>query len=370
MLRSARPVLVVALAAASLSLPAAGAASRRADTYFSAAENGIAQTKAAWWNPAANWYAQRQHVPTDGPRDVATLWDVFPLFEAVDLVAIARPNAKRRAAVDAIARGAERYWNPGIKPVGAYFYLPFQRPTATAFFDDNGWWGLAFFDAYTATHNRRYLTDAIRAYRTIAIAGWAGNMGGGVWWDTDHTRTTSEPLAAEILLAAELYGATHQRAYLNESLKLLAWANKHSWNRTRGLYQRNATDAVVMNYVEGMMIGAHATLCRVLHKKSYCTKAEKLAAASVKAFPPSYHWATETDAIYYRWFLTLYAIDRNPRWYALADNWAKKALANARDTKGLFTKRWDGTTGDARRLLTPGGTLMLLAAVASVPAPR
>ena len=49
MLRSARPVLVVALAAASLSLPAAGAASRSADTYFSAAENGIAQTKAAWW---------------------------------------------------------------------------------------------------------------------------------------------------------------------------------------------------------------------------------------------------------------------------------------------------------------------------------
>jgi hypothetical protein len=125
-----------------------------------------------------------------------------------------------------------------------------------------------------------------------------------------------------------------------------------------------------MNYVQGMMIGAHATLCRVLHKKSYCRRGEALAQAAARAFPPSYHWATETDAIYYRWLLSLYAIDRNPRWYRAADTWAQKALANARDSRGLFTRRWDGTHADETRLLTPGGTLMLLAAVAAAPAPR
>lgn len=359
-----------ALVASVASLLAAGSAPAGPIAYFNAAEDGIAKTNAGWWNPAANWYSQQQHEPSDGPKDVATLWDVFPLFEATDIVAIARPSAKRRAAVEAIGRGAERYWNPGFKPVGGYFYLPFRRPTANAFFDDNGWWGLAFFDAYTATHDRRFLTDAIRAYRFIAIAGWAAKDGGGIWWDTEHERKTSEPLAAEILLAAELYGATHQRAYLKESLKLLAWANKHSWNRSRALYQRNETDGTVMNYVEGMMIGAHATLCRVLHAKSYCRKAEKLAAAAARAFPRSYHWAVETDAIYYRWLLMLYGVDRSHRWYALADFWAKKALANARDTRGLFTRRWDGTDADARRLLTPGGTLMMLAAVAAAPTTR
>ena len=93
-------------------------------------------------------------------------------------------------------------------------------------------------------------------------------------------------------------------------------------------------------------------------------------AAALRAFRPSYHWATETDAIYYRWLLTLYEIDHNPRWYRAADRWAQKALENARDTRGLFTRRWDGTSADVRRLLTPGGTLMLLAAVAAAPAPR
>jgi uncharacterized protein YyaL (SSP411 family) len=353
-------VTLLACAAAS-----AGGPGNR-DAYFRAAEDGIARTKAVWWNPAANWFSQGPHAPTDGPRDVATLWDVFPLFEAVDILAITRPTPARRAAVAAIARGAERYWNPNLKPVGGYWYRPERRANVNVFFDDNGWWALAFFDAYTATHNRRFLRDAIRAYRFIAVAGWAGSDGGGIWWDTSHTRKTSEPLAAEILVAAELYGATHNRAYLKESLKLLAWANAHSWNRERRLYQRNETDPTVMNYVEGMMIGAHATLCRALHRKSYCRKAAQLADASLRAFPPTYHWSPETDAIYFRWLLTLYTVDRNPRWYRAADAWAQKALANARDASGLFTRRWDGEPAETRRLLIPGGTAMLLAAVANV----
>jgi hypothetical protein len=117
------------------------------------------------------------------------------------------------------------------------------------------------------------------------------------------------------------------------------------------------------------MIGAHVTLCRVLRRMSYCRKAEQLAAASVRAFPPTFFWANETDAIYYRWFLTLYGNDRNPRWYKLADTWARKALANARDRNGLFTRKWDGTVPRIPRLLTPGGTLMLLAAVTAAPLP-
>jgi uncharacterized protein YyaL (SSP411 family) len=353
-----------------LAAPAARSAPAAKGVDFKVVDAGIARTKAAWWNPVANWFSQGPHVPSDGPDDTATLWDVFPLFEAIDIVGAARPSAAHRAEVEQVGRGAERYWNPEFRPLGGYWYRPIRRPTANVFFDDNGWWALAFFDAYTATHDRRFLRDAIRAYRFIAVAGWARNAGGGIWWDTAHERKTSEPLAAEVLVGAELYGATHRRTYLNESLKLLAWANNNSWNRQRRLYQRNETDPTVMNYVEGMMIGAHATLCRVLRQHSYCAKAEQLAAAALRAFPPSYHWSTETDAIYYRWLLTLYAVDRNPRWYRVADAWAQKALVNARDSRGLFTRRWDGTEADVRRLLTPGGTLMLLAAVAAAPAPR
>jgi hypothetical protein len=302
----ARVALVVGVLAAVALAPASAHAYGDREAYVRALDDGLARTNTVWWNPTANWYSQVPYTPSDGPRDVATLWDVFPLFEATNIVATSRPSPAHRAAVEAIGRGAERYWNPAFKPVGGYWYRPEQRPGVNVFFDDNGWWALAFFDAYTATHDRRFLTDAIRAWRFIAVAGWAQNDGGGIWWDTNHDWKTSEPLAAEILVGAELYRVTHRKAYLNESLKLLAWANAHSWNRTRSLYQRNEHDATVMNYVGGMMIGAHVTLCRALRRMSYCRRAEQLAAASVRAFPPTFFWTNETDAIYYRWLLTLY----------------------------------------------------------------
>ena len=361
-----------AVALAGFATTAAAAAPSLGDrhAYLRLAADGIDRAKVVWWNPAANWYSESPHTPSDGPRDVARLWQLFPLFEAIDLVAIADPSRAHRAAVTAFARGAERYWHPGLKPIGGYWDLPFNRPNVNAFFDDNGWWGLAFFDAYTATHNRGLLLDAIRAFRFIQRAGWARGAGGGIWWDTAHEKKTSEPLAAEVLLGAELYGVTHARTYLAESLKLLRWADHNSWNAERGLYQRNETDDTVMNYVEGMMIGGHVALCRVLHRPVYCRKAEQLAVASMRAFPLSYHWTPQTDAIYLRWTLALWTVGHNIRWYRLADYWAQRAIVNARDTRGLFSKGWDGEFASKEQVVTHGGTLMLLAAVAAAPAPR
>src|SRR5262249_31591679 len=116
------------------------------------------------------------------------------------------------------------------------------------------------------------------------------------------------------------------------------------------------------NYVQGMMIGAHVTLCRALNAAAWCRKAEQLATASQVAFPPgAYHWTPETDAIYLRYLLELSRQDHNRRWFTVADDWARQAVAHARDDRGLFTKRWDGGFASNDRLLTHAGTLMLFA---------
>ena len=177
MLTPSRAALALAAVAALLCVPASASAYGDREAYARALDDGLAKTKSVWWNPTASWYSQLPHKSGYGPRDTATLWDVFPLFEATDIVAVSRPSPARRAAVEAIGRGAEQYWNPLFTPVGGYWYKPEQHPNVNAFFDDNGWWGLAFFDAYSATHDRRFLTDAIRAWRFIAVAGWAKNDG-------------------------------------------------------------------------------------------------------------------------------------------------------------------------------------------------
>jgi uncharacterized protein YyaL (SSP411 family) len=363
MLKPRVAVLVALVLTLSGTATAAGdrsGASRR--DYLNFAASTVRNVESAWWNPEAGWYAQFMYSRQRDPTNVATLWDTYGLFEAIDLVAIAQPTAAHRADVERFARGAEQYWDPYA---GGYWYKPNPRPNVDLFFDDNGWFGLAYFDAYAATGDRRFLNDALRAYRFIKNKGWNPN-GGGIWWDTQHMWTTIEPLAAEALLAAELYRATHARTYLKEARFLIGWANRHSWNRRRGLYQRSPTSDTVMNYAQGMMIGAHVMLYKALHAKADLRRAEKLATASLRAFPHSYHWAVETDAIYLRGLLQLSAVDGSTRWYAEANYWGQRAFANTRDGDGLPTRDWDGGA-TWYRLLRPGGTLMLLASLGAFP---
>ena len=353
---------VLALAAA---LPGRSVSAPRASAYLAAAESGIADVHQVWWSPTAQWFTRFPWTQADSGGGTVTLWDLMPVFETYNQIALADPTAANRAAVDSVARHAEKYFNPAIKPVGGYTWRP---GVADAFFDDSGWVGLNFMHAYAATHEQRYLLDAAKAFRFIAVAGWA--KGGGVWWDTDHQKITAEPLAAEVLLGAEIYRATHKSWYLTTVQKFTAWADKHSWNAQRSLYQRNSTEDTVMNYIQGMMIGGNAILCSTLRKSSYCTKAEKLAQASQAAFPSTYHWAPECDALYYQGLLQLWAVDHDRRWYDLADQQGQLALANARDDQGLFTKGWDGGYASNGRILTDAGTLMLFSALAAAPTPH
>jgi Glycosyl hydrolase family 76 len=359
-------VAVAALAPAAVRADVPPVVPSHAATYVGVAEQAAAQIERNWWNPELGWY--NEYLARSGPEPLATVWDAFPLFEAIDAIAVADPTRANRAAVEQFGTGAERYWDPDLKPLGGYVWYPDPAITgASAFFDDNGWFGIAFFDAYSATGDRRFLRDAIRAFKFIDIAGWARDAGGGVWWNTEQQYKTAEPLAAAAVLGAEIYKQTRIRYYLKESKKLIAWADAHSWNSARGLYARSDVSDTVMNYVEGMMIGAHVTLCRATRNMSYCQKAEQLANAAMIAFPPGYHWTPETDAIYLRWMLYLYEKDHNLRWYSLADQAGQAALANARDDAGLFTKRWDGGFASNGRLLTAAGTVSLFAWLAAVP---
>jgi Glycosyl hydrolase family 76 len=355
-----RRLLPALLLACTLAGPPAGvlADSSRAQ-YLDLAAGGIRGVESTWWNPQVGWYGQIPYSQRNDAKNVATVWDAYGFFEALDLLAIAEPTQAHLADVERFGRGAERYWDAYS---GGYWFSLDPPRGANLFFDDNGWLGLAYFDAYAATKDPRFLGDALRAYRFIRTKGWDRKRG-GVWWDTNHDHKTIEPLAAEVLLGVELYRATHAPAYLREARALLSWAKRHSWNRARGLYQRNSTSDTVMDYVQGMIIQAETILCKTVHERSACLQAVQLGHASLESFPRSYHWAPETDAIYLRGLLQLGAVDGSRHWFAEADYWGRQAVLNSPDGNGLLTKDWTG--GPSRyRLLRPGGTLMLLTSLA------
>ena len=377
MLRRLTPAVACALALASSAgaatvppLPSQRQLASDRATFRTLAATGLSQTRKLWWNPQQHWYMGR----SNGDPPLASTWSAFPFLELVSAVAIAEPTKTNVAFANTTFKQAEGYWDPtlGENGSGGVSWLYGLRNTGNAYFDDTGWWGVAYLDAYRATKNKRWLWDAGRALSYIDRFGWDGAGGGGTWWNVAHDHKTSEPLAAGALIAATLYHWQHKPYYLEIAKRYIAWADAHTRNPQQGnLYGRNATDGTVMDYVEGMMIAAHSELCAATKQRSWCTRANQLANASLQQFPVDANWAPETDVVYLRWLLDLYQQSGDSRWYSLVYRNAKRAAANARDSEGLWSLRWDGGYTLPGTLYTQSATLELFAWVAAAaPPPR
>jgi uncharacterized protein YyaL (SSP411 family) len=359
-------LLVLGAAAVALAAPAGRAAADEQGLFLQSALTGISRAHHAWWNRRLGWYDDRLDSRWNRRMPLARLWSAYPLFEAVDAVALARPTAAHRAAVRAFAAGARRYFDPNLRPVGGYTYYPgITRRDQHTYFDDNGWWAIAFLDAYRATHDRVYLRDAEKAVRFVDRGGW-DSVGGGTWWETLHLHKTSEPLGAVAYVASSLYRITHERSYLALAEKYVDFADSELWDGRRHLYTRNARDDTPLDYVEGMMIGAHVELCEAGRAES-CTRAEEVADASVATFRSD--WAPTQDAIYLRFLLDLYRHDHDRRWYEVVAAQGRRALQNARGRDGLYLRRWSGENDKLGLLQTHAGTTSLFAWLAATPPP-
>jgi hypothetical protein len=330
---------------------------------LAAADKGVADAQ-RWWNPIEGWYDD--FLFPQGGEPLARLWSVYPLFEAKIALYVADPTPEHLDGLRSLANElGNLYWNPTLQP-GGYGWYP--QPRATAYYDDSGWLGLAYVDAYRATGDPAYLFYAHRAFVFIVGSGWDA-VNGGTWWETNHDYKTAEPLAAAVLIGTELYRVSRKSFYLQWVDKLLAWADAKSFNTSRGLYQRSETDDTVLSYVEGLMIVAQQELCTIAKRPNLCTKAKQLADAAVVAFPSDWWWAPQYDVVYLHWMLEYYKLTGDTRWYALAWNYAQLALKNGRDSyNGFFTHGWDGNW-IADGLEEHAGNVELLAWVAATPPP-
>jgi hypothetical protein len=321
-----------------------------------------------WLDPRTGWYRQYLDRP-----DAVTLWHVVHLFGATNALAIAHPTPGRLAAARNFAKAAERYWNPDLRPVGGYGATPGARGAQRrTWFDDNGWWGIAFYDTYRATGDRRYLSSAGRALRFMDTSGWDRHKG-GIWWDTNHSFKAGESLGTGTLLAASLYRATRQKRYLAMANKYIKWADA-DFRGDDGLYDRHERDPTPMPYVQGPMAEAFLILCRATGKKAYCDEGEELADRAAKRFP-KLTMGPQYDAMYIRSLLQIYKLDHNPRWYRIAAAAASRALRNARAPGGLYLRTWDGKEmssvgGRAGMLQAHAATTSVLAWMAATRPPR
>jgi hypothetical protein len=362
--------------------PPGGAAGARAQiNYLSVAEQGV-RGASAWANRKYHWYNGVLHDHKKYPQ--ATTGDAAPLFESIDYLALADPTGAHRAAVVRFANHAELYWDPSITPEPGSFHrtpawspAPSQHGDTEAFFDGNGWWSLAFMDAYAATHSAPYLRYAERDFKFIADNGWDGSTGGGFWRDTYHTIRDGDSLAAAIDLAARLYQTTKQSRYLTDADRWIVWADANLL-KSNGTYTAQIPHSDIMpRDGEGAMLGAFTTLCvskapALSSIGQWCSRAESFGTSTWQQFFPLTA-GPQYDAVYLRDLLGLYSYDHMSQWYRAATGTATQILHNAQEPNGLFLRAWNGSTavpGSVPNMLrTHAASVSVFAALAAAQPP-
>jgi hypothetical protein len=340
--------------------------------YLALAQAGVARAKQRWRDPRLGWYDELLHDHARYP--LATIWDIVPLFESLDAIAIASPTPANVSALTQFAKGAERYLNRGLRPVSGYSPYPGDRTADTeTWFDDNGWWGLAFVNAYRATGAKRWLTDAQRALNYVAAAGWDPPTG-GIWWNTTHPYKSGPALASDTLLATLLYQQSGSAFDLAEARKFLAWANTSGFSTPDQLYADSNLNATPIDYVEAPLIYAQALLCKLTSTPAECQRAEQLKATSLHRFGYLLDFAPQYDAIYLQWMLALSTLDGDRTLYTLATDNARDAETRALNGEGLYLLSWNGQTLptiDAKpgMLQTQAATTSVFAWLATYPPP-
>lgn len=360
---------VRAPAARAAPAPALSAAQTR---YLALAQAGVTRALATWHDARRGWYDARLHDRDRYP--LATIWDIVPLFQSLDALAIANPTPANRTALVRFAAGAERYLNHGLHPLPGYSPYPGDRtPNTETWFDDNGWWGIAFVEAARATGDPRYLADALRALRYIAAAGWDPATG-GIWWNTTHPYKAGEALASGTLLAVLLYQQTHSPFALAQARRFLTWADTAGFSPANQLYAASNLDPTPIDYIESPLIYAGALLCRLAGPPSACALASSLKATALRRFPGLLDFSPQYDAIYLQWLLALYSLEGDPTLYTLAADNARDAMARAASAPNLYLLSWNGQPLPSHYALpnmlqTDAATLSLFAWLATYPPP-
>lgn len=164
------------------------------------------------------------------------------------------------------------------------------------YYDDEGWWALAWTDAYDLTRNQQYLSMAETIFADMA-GGWDNTCGGGIWWSKD--RGYKNAIANELFLSVAAHLANRDTA---NSATYLNWANKEwQWFAQTGMVNSKSlindglgspdghTTAsscgnnghATWSYNQGVILGGLVELSKTNSDPSLLRAAEKIATAAI-----------------------------------------------------------------------------------------
>ncbi len=165
------------------------------------------------------------------------------------------------------------------------------------FYDDEGWWALAWVDAYDLTRNKEYLAMAESIFADMA-ASWDDTCGGGIWWSKD--KDYKNAIANELFLSAAAHLANRtsgaqRRQYRQWGSKEWTWFQASGMINAKGLINdglgrvksQNAGAACKNNgrttwtYNQGVVLGGLTELASANHDPALKQAAARIATAAI-----------------------------------------------------------------------------------------
>jgi predicted alpha-1,6-mannanase (GH76 family) len=160
-----------------------------------------------------------------------------------------------------------------------------HRGFSNQYYDDDGWWALAWIAAFDLTGEAKYLDLAGALFAGMA-AGWDDVCGGGLWWT--RRKTYKNAIANELFLL--IAGRLHQRAggYLDWARREWRWFRSSGLIGPAGLVNDGLTADCANNgrttwtYNQGVIIGGLAVLSEITGDDACLDQAEAIAAAALR----------------------------------------------------------------------------------------
>jgi predicted alpha-1,6-mannanase (GH76 family) len=290
---------------------------------------------------------QRWYDPERGTWKTTGWWNSANALEAViDTMALTRD----RRYLDTVATTFEKH------RAGNFL---------NEFYDDEGWWGLAWVKAYDLTKDPRYLDMAKRIFDDMK-GGWDETFGGGIWWRKNRRYKNAIPNELFLTLAARLHQRTRgdrgPGSYQDWAQREWDWFEATGMINDRNLVndglnrQGKNNGGTTWTYNQGVILGGLTEMYKITHKRSYLQRAESVADAAIRALVNSDGILTEPcegnsdcggdgpqfKGIFMRYLGQLYAVSKKPAYRDFIRRNADSLWLQDRNEEDQFGLRWAG----------------------------
>lgn len=232
--------------------------------------------------------------------------------------------------------------------------------------DDEGWWALAWIDAYDLTGQQKYLSMSETIFADIAGQWDTKTCGGGVWW---NKKTGYKNAIANELFLAIAASLANRAGSAAEKQKYLDWAEREwAWFKNSGMINaqslvNDGLDAknpnactnnsrTTWSYNQGVILGGLVELSKADRDASLLQQAQAIADGTITHLANSNgvlvdHSVTGGDApqfkgVFLRNLMQLYAAAPDVHYKMFAEANADSILTNDQDSASHYGALWQG----------------------------